>query len=150
MLHRIAVLTIAAGLAVADARAEDRSVFKWVDAEGKVIYSDRPRGDDAQQMNIRSRATDNAAITAARQARIETAQAERLKELEGAQVAESEDEEAARYAENCRRAQQALESLQQANRLYLPTEDGGRRYLTEEETELRLAKARTDVSDWCR
>lgn len=150
MILRLAIAAIAAGLTVALAHAEDRNVFKWVDAQGNVIYSDRPRDDGAQRLDIRSRATDNAAITAARQARIEAAQAERLKELEGAQVAESEEEERARYTENCRRARKSLESLQQANRLYLPTDDGGRRYLTAEETELRLAKARADVSNWCK
>lgn len=150
MLIRNLIALTGAALVSVTAVAEDRDVFKWVTTDGQVIYSDRPQDDDAQRLSLTSKATDNARITAAKQARIEAAQTARLKELENVQVAESESEEKARYTENCKRAQKALASLLEASRLYLPTEDGGRRFLTEDEKALRVAKARADVKDWCK
>lgn len=135
------------------AQADDREVYRWTDTEGNVHYSDRPMTDNADRLDITSKATDNQRIAEQRQARAVAAQGKTIDAPDAQapqQAAEDPAKAAARYAENCKRAQAALQSIANARRLYVPTDDGNRRYLDKDETNARRAKAEADVAQWCR
>ena len=124
-------------------------VYKWVDEDGKTHYSDRPIGEDATAMAITSRPTDNARITAAKQARVEQLARESEEQAQATEEAQRNAENDARREENCRRAREALASPQNAERLYIPLEDGGRQYLDEQQVQDRRDRASKDVEEWC-
>jgi hypothetical protein len=145
-LFVVLVLVLSVG---ASASAEEREVYRWVDTDGKVHFADRPLADDAQRLDVDSRATDNKRINEARQARIERKLMRQEAKTEQAKTQKAAAEEAERKAENCRRARAALESLVNARRLYEPADDGSRRYLDEAQIAQRRAKAREDVAQWC-
>lgn len=146
MLTRSYVAAIVMAILCLPATAE---VYKWVDDSGKVFYSDRPMDERAAALKIDSRPTDNARITADKQARVERLTLENEEQARTAEDARIDQENRERSAENCRRAQEALASLRNAERLYVPLEDGGRKYLSEDETQARLDRARNDVDEWC-
>jgi Spy/CpxP family protein refolding chaperone len=149
-IHRLLSLGLLCALAVS-VQADERDVYRWTDSEGNVHYSDRPMTDKAARLDITSKATDNARIAEQRQARAVNSQAKPVDAAEQTQSApEDPDKAAARYAENCKRAQAALQSIVNARRLYVPTDDGSRRYLDKDETSQRRAKAQADVAEWCR
>lgn len=150
-------LTIALTAVVfsASAEADDRNVYRWTDAEGNVHYSDRPQSDAAEETGITSKATDPTRVASATGKRLPSSadvpEADAAGDAgpEGEASDEDPADRAARFAENCRRAQSALSSIVNARRLYLPTDDGSRRYLDKDETAARRAKAQSDVQEWC-
>lgn len=154
-MPRALTIALASLLFAASSQADDRNVYRWTDAQGNVHYSDRPQSEAAEDTGITSRATDPARVADARAKRLPISpDAPPAEDGPGADDdgAGEEDprERAARFAENCKRAQAALQSIVNARRLYLPTDDGGRRYLDQAETDARRAKAQSDVQEWCR
>ena len=138
----IAALTIGAAQAGAE-------VYKWVDQEGKTHYSDRPVSDNAEAVDIESRPTDPQRISEMKRARAESLASARESAEQAALEAERQAEEDANYAENCRRAREALAGLQSAQRYYVQGADGERRYLDESELATRRERAQGDVDKWC-
>ncbi|MGH8496057.1 MAG: DUF4124 domain-containing protein [Gammaproteobacteria bacterium] len=139
------LLSAAATIAAAD-------VYRWVDADGQVHYSDRP-ARNAERLDVESRPTDAArirdqqeraaALTAARGVR------EGQESAQAAEQASAEADIAAQRAVNCETARQRLQTYDTAHRLYRPQEDGGREYLSDEELDAARADARLDVDEWC-
>ena len=148
MNHRFYIALFSAALCLG-AGADERGVYRWVDAEGNVFYSDRPQTETAERLEVVSRVTDDAAINEARQARLEDEQTRRDRKTEEAEVQAKEAKEAERFEENCRRARASLASIVNARRLYEPTDDGGRRYLDDGEIATRRAEAERNVAEWC-
>ncbi|MBA3564971.1 MAG: DUF4124 domain-containing protein [Gammaproteobacteria bacterium] len=147
MLRTIALIvsSVAATVAVAD-------VYRWVDSEGQVHYSDTPVRD-AERLEIESQPTDPARILAEREQAAALGAARELREEQDATQAADEAGIAADIADqraaNCEKARQRLESYDAAHRLYRPQEDGGREYLSDEELDTARADARLDVDEWC-
>ena len=124
-------------------------VYKWTDSSGRVHYSDKPDGDNLELMNVKSKRTDNAKIVLAKQVQLDVAQAAAADARMKANLDEEEERNEAVSAENCARASEALVSLRNAQRLYIPSENGDRRYLSEAEIADRIKRAETDKSKWC-
>lgn len=127
-------------------------VYRWVDAQGNVHYSDKPQGE-AQQLSIQSRPTDPARVATQRETSLQQAaehRESRQKQGEEAkeQQAKAQDESKEREV-NCTKARERLERYETAHRLYKPLPDGERQYLSDEE----IDKARVDASGerdkWC-
>jgi len=141
-------LILAAGLA--DAQKE---VYRWVDRDGKVIYSDVPLDPDAQPTGLTYQATSPGQVAARQQrANAQYARAEEQAAVEAEQAGESEQkrQEATRQREiGCAAARKRLETYTTAPRLYEKTPDGGRRYLTDDEIDQARASAMDDVTAWC-
>ncbi|MFK8029990.1 MAG: DUF4124 domain-containing protein [Gammaproteobacteria bacterium] len=143
-LLSVSLLTLASLSASADS-----DVYKWTDSSGRVHYSDKPDGDNLEKMNVKSKRTDNAAIVKAKQVRIDVAQAAAADARIQANLDQEEEQNQAIRDENCSRASEALASLRNAQRLYIPGENGDRRYLSEEEIADRIQRAEKDTSKWC-
>jgi hypothetical protein len=146
-------LTIGAlALAAWHVRAEPE-VFRWVDDNGIVHYSDRPTDPAAQPTGLVYSNTDPDRIREQRLREWETGQqaaeqgGERMEEAERRRVS---DAERARQREmGCQAARQRLERYATAHRLYEELPDGERRYLTSEEIDEERELAAIDVENWC-
>lgn len=129
------------------------AVWMWTDADGLVHYSDYPAVQDAVLLDIESKPTDRAAIAKQRKESIalerERQQGERLRRAEeGDENAQRKiDRELAK--EKCAKAKERYNTYYNAPRLYRPTEDGGREFLSAEETDALRAKELTAISKWC-
>lgn len=146
-------------LASANASA---ALIKWVDAEGKVHYSDQPPPPNVKSETLRvpsapapvSASGTDAASGPAGPKTI----AEREAELKKAQQAKKEaadkaaKEQARIDAEKaqCEAAQQNLRALQEGMRLVEIDAKGERSYLDDSQRQQRIEKARQDVSAYCK
>ena len=139
------LLMLAAGV------ASGAEVYRSVDANGNVIYSDRPSGDDAETIFI-----DTAIATPAPSAAADSAPDEDQGQM-SADVADpetapdpgpTEAELAAQREENCAVARDRNERYMIAHRIYRGDEEN-REYLTDDELTAIRAESAADVEEWC-
>lgn len=148
-MNRIALLI----MALIFVTGVSAAVFRWVDENGEVHYSDVPENDDAVMVLITSNPTDPDAIAAQRENAV-AVEIEREKRAQQEQTAKAEQKQEQKQdndvrAQNCQKAKDIYDSYYNAPRLYKPTEDGGREYLSGPEMDQLRAKANADVEKWC-
>jgi hypothetical protein len=140
-------LAILAGFPAAAAE-----VFRWTDADGRVQFGDRPPADVvAEQVEVGTAASVSGDLEQRREHRERFLGVIEEQRAEGAQAeAESAKQEAARR-EKCGLARDQAQKIENAQYIYEPTGDPANpRILDEAERADYLARAREDVSTWCR
>lgn len=128
---------------------------KWVDADGKVHYSDQPPPANVKAKTLR--VTSDAAAPASAPAAPKTV-AEREAELKKAQQAKKEAaDKAAKEQERidaekayCVAAQQNLRALQDGIRMVEIDAKGERSYLDDEQRRQRIEKVQQDIKTYCK
>src|ERR1700721_138007 len=122
-------------------------VYKWVDAQGKVQYGDRPPdGVHAEivellgthvprQSSDSARSDSNASASSAQKPAQTTSEA---KKQVADDVAQTKDKQ-------CADAQERYKKLIEGRRLYKTGPDGERQYLTSEEIDKERLDAKNDV-----
>lgn len=145
----LALLALAA--ASTEAQAEGQDVYRTIQADGTVVYSDRPLSPNSVLVTVDTRpasaadaGTDTGSAAASGSARSRDASAGRESGMAAA-VAEQK----AMRAEACREAKAAAEAYERSPRLYEELPDGGRRYLSDEEIAEARQNARQAVIDFC-
>ena len=143
--------TILLGLSVSFSAGA--AVWMWTDADGEVHYSDYPEVEDAVLVDIESSPTSRTAIAEQRRETValerEHQKGEQLRlDVDKEERVEQKEDRALAKA-NCEQAKKAYETYYNAPRLYKPTADGGREYLSSEETDALRAKAKASVDEWC-
>jgi hypothetical protein len=139
------------------------AVNKWVDADGRVNYSDLPPPANVKAKPLHS-ASDAAASASASGVPAASAPAapktiaERAAELDKANQAKQEA--AAKAAQeqaiadtkkaNCAAAQQNLRTLQAGTRIVEIDASGQRSYLDDAQRQQRIAKAQQDIATYCK
>jgi multidrug efflux pump subunit AcrA (membrane-fusion protein) len=151
MSKHLFLLTVTALLVVNSVQAE---VYRWVDRQGKVHFSDRPETGGARKLEIRephsgSAGTDQERLEAERLLQ-QQRQLDAYREArEARQQEQLEAEKAQRQqSKNCAYARNQL-SEYESSRLYEPLEDGGRRYLSSTERQREIDRMQAEVSRWC-
>lgn len=134
--------------------AEEGTVYRWVGQDGTRHYTDRPpEGTPAEELSLRYRLTDPAAIQAAATEKAELKAARSVREDQQADTAAAEAAERAELKRqrdnNCKQAKDRLEKYNSVHRLYKPGADGERQYLTDDETDKARVDARRSVDEWC-
>jgi hypothetical protein len=145
-MSQIKILAVMVGiLGAATAQAGD--VYKYVDAQGKTMYTDKPipgavlvstgtpRPVEAAQRTYAAQQASNAQQLAASNQRIAETQTNTA-----AASAVAQDLAKSR-TERCKKAREIYEQRINSQRLYRPGKDGEREYLSEAE----LAQARVDA-----
>jgi hypothetical protein len=123
-------------------------VYRWIDADGRIVYSDRPNPDaPTETITIRSSGPETTpAPTAAQPVREASANttlgAEVPREPTPAELAENR-------ARNCESALERNETYSTAHRLYRELADGEREWLSSEEIDQARVTAAADVAAWC-
>jgi len=138
-------------IASAPAQAQ---LYKWVDEQGKVHYSDTPPAEKSkskQTLNIPNQpAAPAASDNKSWQEKEQDFQKRRTSEAEAATKKQKEEQEAKTKQENCAKAQQSLSQLQTNAPVYTFNEKTGRTLLNEKQRADAIEKARKAVSDWCK
>ncbi|MEO8224821.1 MAG: DUF4124 domain-containing protein [Gammaproteobacteria bacterium] len=134
--------------------AQEASVYRWVDAQGIVHYSDQPAADSsAQELSIRYRKTDRGALQARTKAKAEIDAASDVREGQASDAdasAEADRQKVlAERTTNCQAAKDRVAKYKTALRLYKPGPNGERVYLTNEELDVERAEANRTVDQWC-
>lgn len=122
-------------------------VYRSVDAQGNVVYSDRPEGTDAESLFIATRQPTPPPPATPAAAPEPTGEAEDEPRRERREPT-AEEREADR-SRNCAIARERVESYSMARRLYREAPDGGREYLSDQEITEARAQATADVQEWC-
>jgi len=146
MKYLIGVITCA--LCLLTSTVWGAQVYKWVDKDGNVHFSDRPSKEKTEVVDLPAFRTDPV---------LERRQKEReeLKEKEKAGNAKkAEDDKAAQKEQeqrqkNCTTARERVEQIQTVRRLFRVDESGERHDLSDEERAAALQKAKEDVAKWC-
>src|SRR5579885_1302591 len=118
---------ILAGFAASGARAED--IWKWVDPQGHVQYSDHWTPGAVLIKSDHPRATDTSPSDDQEQLNATSRRIDESLSREAAQRAVDKDEAAARQAQ-CKEAKERYQKAIQARRIYREDKNGERTYLT--------------------
>lgn len=150
------------GLMLAFAAVASAQLYRWVDKDGKVRYSDTlPPGVKATTLksppgtSAPSPAADDAAAKDAKKGPLTPAEQEadfRKRQMDAQKAREKEDQ-ASRNAQakqdNCARAQETLAGLESGQRIARTNASGERYYVDDDQRAAEIAKARQSVSSWC-
>ncbi len=137
------------------AAATTAGIYKWVDENGHVQYGDRPPATDveeSEEVNVRvqeSTSADSAPVDR-RQARERLLQQYEKERADKKEAAAKKRQEQQKAKVRCAYAKNTLNEYLGHGRLYdlLPNQE--RRYLTDQERDAEIAKARAEVKKWCK
>lgn len=155
------IITLALLLLLFLQTATASTLYKWVDENGNIVYSQTmppPGAKVLQQPRIRGLKTPEP--PAANEAPVESASEESPQQAEttasastpapGAQPARDlTEEQQEQYREYCQNLRKNLELLEQPKRVYVSTEDGGRHYLGDEEREEKIRTTNEKITKHC-
>lgn len=150
------------GLALAFAAAASAQLYRWVDKDGKVRYTDTPppAGVKARTLSapVATPPAGESPEAAAKDAPkgpltpAEQEQAFRKRQMDAQKAAEKADaarKDQAAKQQNCERARDYLRTLESGQRVSRTNAQGEREYLEDAQREREIASARQDVRDWC-
>lgn len=154
------LLMIVSVLAVA--ASAHAGITKWVDAEGKVHYSDGPPPASAKSqksLNIQSNPAPSQTPSAGGKAGgegkslAERDLESRKRRVEAEEAAAKEakaKEEAQRKQANCAQARNQLQALQEGQRMTSYNEKGERVYMEDSARPAAIEDAKRAVDSWCK
>ncbi len=118
-------------------------VYKWVDAQGKVQYGDRPPdGVHAEVVEMLGARSTRAATPAPTHSASSTPTASETKKAVDSDVAQTREKQ-------CADAQDRYKKLIEGRRLYKTGDNGERQYLTSEEIDSERLNAKRDIDEIC-
>lgn len=131
------------------------SIYRWVDEDGHVHFSSRPKADNAKKITIKDRYIDSGTSTPAlsteermdKQKRFINALDEENKSLKQEKLNKQQQEEMAER--RCNAARDQLRRAESASALYDLDEKGNRVILNNKQYELAMKQARARVAKWC-
>ena len=127
----------------------DAQIYRSVDADGNVTYSDRPAGDDIETIFMDTAIATPVAADAADNEDSEAGAAAAEDEVDEVVYAgPSAEEIAAERMENCGLARDREERYLTAHRIYTGSE-AEREYLNDAELDAIRLQATADVEEWC-
>jgi hypothetical protein len=141
-------------LAIAVFGTAQADVYKYVDAQGRVQYTDKPQTLPAQRLNVRSQKTDTVSVQeradAERKQQEQNDAARKSNANQRADAQSASETSAADKADRCTKARARYDSYMNSQRLYEPTPDGGRRYLDDSELDAARASAKVSMEELCK
>lgn len=131
--------------------AQAQQVYRWVDEQGNVHYTDRPPPErDAEPLPIEIQPTDLEAAIRAERDRAEFLEHQEQDREDDAHDAAAEETDRENLARSCAQARERVATIEAARRLSRVDEDGNRHTYSEAERAAALAEARGQVAEWCR
>jgi len=124
------------------------AMYKWVDDEGNIHYSQTPPMERQSEQIEKPRMPAPPPKADAAPADTTTAEPTAGTESEGPSEEEIRAEKE-RVAEECRRARQWISEIENKPRLRVRDDSGNLRYLTEEERQARLKQAQDYLRKYC-
>jgi hypothetical protein len=129
--------------------AWSQEVYKSVDADGHVVYSDRGNSKNAPKTSVRVDEGDpaEAARLAREQQALKTADSARRKEQQADEKAQAASEK--KRQESCRNARNEYDRLMNRRAIYKIGADGERVYYSDEEADALREQARKAMTAAC-
>lgn len=125
-------------------------VYKWVDSQGNVQYSDRPPPGGAQKATTLKTPPPAAAVTPAPQKSITEQELEfRQRKAEEAEAAAKARKEVDMRAQNCTNARGNLSTYTDGGRVVRFNAQGEREYLSDDERAREIERWQREVNRWC-
>lgn len=129
-------------------------LYKWVDEQGQVHYSDQPASGKAKSESKLEIPNQPGAASSPDSAKTwQEKDLEFQKRKAGAAESEAKKQKEAQEAktklENCEKAKQNLSQLESIAPVYTYSEKAGRTYLNEAQRTEAIAQARKSVAEWC-
>ena len=146
-------IAIAILLATATVAAQ---VYKWVDKDGKVQYSDTPPPASATKTEAKKIDTSPAAASTTAepsktlQDRAKDFDKRKAEVADKAKKSDTEKQNADIKEANCTNARSAMRDLESGRPLVRTSESGDREYVSDEARQADIAKARKSVADFCK
>ncbi len=145
-------IAVAILLATATVAAQ---VYKWVDKDGKVQYSDTPPPTSATKTEAKKVDTSPAAASTSPpvkslQDRAKDYDKRKTDVAEKAKKSDADQQTASINAANCSDARAAVRELENGRPITRTSESGAREYLDDEARQAEMAKARKAVTDFCK
>ena len=124
-------------------------IYKWVDADGKVHYGDRPTNDSAEKIKVRSGHKPDPKLLEHQQKRDRLLQVldEERHEKRADQALAAQQK--AEQEKKCSDAQDKLEQYKTAGYLYKLNDQGERNILEDKDHAAALEMAQDSVNHWC-
>ncbi len=143
----ITAFVLVVGL-VAAAHADD--IWKWVDAQGEVHYSDRPVPGAVLIKGHDHAADDTSDQSSGDQKQLEASNKQTDNELKQEQAQRKvQQDEASVRADQCKEAQDRYDKIIRARRVYTTDQNGNRQYLSDDEAQKERVQAELDVQNLC-
>jgi hypothetical protein len=126
-------------------------VYKWVDEQGRVHFSDRPDAGESTGIKIKeqpaAQPSDGQSDRQQKMQRMLDVYAEeRAEKKEARQKQQAEREKRKQY---CAHARDRYKSHIRASGIYDLGSDGKRRYLSEEERARHIKRMKSEIDRWC-
>jgi hypothetical protein len=123
-------------------------LYKWVDKDGKVHYSDQPPPAQAsKQINVPTGSGSGAPSALAKDKALEKTRAE---SRDAAKKADDAERIAKQRQDECDRARSYLKGLENGGRFVTFDEKGERVFMEEAQIEAAKSKARQNVEEACK
>lgn len=137
-----AIIVLVFGLSL-NANAD---IWKWVDENGNVHYSDMPAHEYAKNAQVVRYSAGRRSASTSSDTRTNMSRGEEA-DSEKASQEDQEREDAQAYY--CEQARDIYRSYVDAPRLYRTSEDGKKEFLTDEEMAATIASAEASMAEWC-
>jgi hypothetical protein len=152
----LAALVVLGSLALPAAAA----VYKWVDPQGRIHYSDRPPPPEGKLLSVdtsvqnshagRSSEPSHSAAATPPAASVPSATGPAATPEAAARLKQTVDDDvAAAQAEQCKQAQQRYQNYVRSRRLWKEGPNKERIYLTDQEIETERLQAKHDADEAC-
>lgn len=132
------------------------AVSKWVDAQGRVHYSDQPPPPATKSETLRSSSNTQDSASSSVDATKTTAEKEADLKKTNAEKQAADDKAAQKKAAedalkaNCATAQQNVRTLQEGIRMVQVGPNGERSYMSDEQRQQNIARAQQDINTYCK
>lgn len=124
-------------------------VYKWVDADGKVHFTDKPP-PEVEAESVRTNTTRDEHTAERLKQYTEQASENAAKRAEAKAAAAAEQARKKAEAEKCEASRKELADLQRGNRQQFVNADGEREYVGEERRQQWMATARENIKKLCK
>jgi len=146
-MKRIAVLAIA----IAFAPLAGAELYKYVDKDGKTVYSDQPPANvDSQQLHVNTGVSSSNAPAGSAVARDKALEKGREADRDKAKKAETEANNAKVAEQKCAQAKQDYQTYQDGGKLFKYNKAGEREFLSDEEIEAKRRSSKADMDEACK
>lgn len=128
-------------------------VYRWVDKDGKVQYSDQPPPPGAGKsdaMRINSSSPPASAAKASDKAADKAKPGDKGKDAEKAKSAAEDAKIAKQNEENCRDTRAQLRTLQDGGRISTTNEKGEREFMSDEQMASEIARLQKLIAENCK
>ncbi|MCU7929688.1 MAG: DUF4124 domain-containing protein [Candidatus Thiodiazotropha sp. (ex Codakia rugifera)] len=129
----------------------EAGVYKWIDEQGRVQFSDRPVTGKSTEVKIKDHSPSPVQIDEDRKQKtrrmLDVYKEDRAAKKEASQ---KQKEKKKKRKQNCVRAKDQYASHSRASGIYDFGKDGDRRYLSDVERNRHMKKLKAEIARWCK